>query len=150
MEIPRNGVKLSPSPSSAPHSDKIRVMGVGEGGEDGWSLFNGDVVEYIDRPPQLAGAPTGYSVYVVGTSMEPRYYAGEKLYVHPGKPVLTGSWVLVQAKGRADGEPPRAVIARFIRKTGLKLILGKLNPERQIEVPMKEVVSIHRIVGSGE
>jgi SOS-response transcriptional repressor LexA len=130
--------------------DRIPVMGVGEGGGEGKSLWNGEVVDYVARPPALAGAPNGYATYVVGTSMEPRYHPGELIYVHPGKPVMAGAYVLVQLKPPAEGEPPLALIKRLVRKAGHRYVLEQFNPQRQFEVPVKDVVSIHRVVGSGE
>lgn len=160
---PRNGdgraaqalLKRSPHPdrqnAAAPEvGGKIAVWGTAEGGDEGWSLWNGEIVEYIDRPPQLSGAPKGYAVYVTGTSMEPRYSPGEILYINPAKPVMAGSWVLVQARPSAEGEAPRAVIARLVRKTPTKYVFEKLNPQKQVEIPIKETASVHKIVGSGE
>jgi SOS-response transcriptional repressor LexA len=130
--------------------DRIPVMGVGEGGGEGKSLWNGEIVDYVPRPPALAGAPNGYATYVIGTSMEPRYHPGELIYVHPGKPVTAGAYVLVQLKPPAEGEPPLALIKRFVKKTGQRYVLEQFNPPKQFDVPPKEVVSIHRVVGSGE
>lgn len=130
--------------------DRIPVLGIAEGGEEGWSLWNGDVVDYSARPPSLAGAPNGYATYVVGSSMEPRYHPGELIYVHPGKPVTNGAYVVVQVKPRAEGEPPRALIKRLVRRTASKLTLEQFNPARNFDVALKDVVSVHRIVGSGE
>lgn len=131
-------------------SDRIPVMGIAEGGEEGWSLWNGDIVDYAPTPASLAGAPNGYATYVVGTSMEPRYHPGEMLYIHPGKPVAAGSYVLVQVKPRRDGEPPGALVKRLVKKTGTKIVLEQFNPERTFDIPLDRVVSIHKIVGSGD
>ena len=125
-------------------------MGVGEGGGEGKSLWNGEVVDYVPRPPALAGAPNGYATYVIGTSMEPRYHPGELIYVHPGKPVTAGAYVLVQLKAPAEGEPPLALIKRLAKKAGHRIVLEQFNPPKQFDVPAKDIVSIHRIVGSGE
>jgi len=130
--------------------DRIPVLGIAEGGEDGWSLWNGETVDTVATPPSLMGAPHGYATYVVGTSMEPRYYAGEVIYVHPGKPVTPGAYVVVQVKPKSDGEPPRALIKRLVKRGALKITLEQFNPEKSFDVPLKDVVSIHRIVGSGE
>ena len=131
-------------------ADKVPVMGIAEGGDEGWSLWNGDIVDYLQRPPSLAGAPLGYATYVFGTSMEPRYHPGEVIYVHPGKPVTIGSYVLVQVKAKHDGEPPGALVKRLSRRTAQKIVLEQFNPPRTFEIPLRDVVSIHRIVGSGE
>jgi phage repressor protein C with HTH and peptisase S24 domain len=131
-------------------ADRIPVMGVGEGGGEGKSLWNGEAVDYVSRPPALSGAPSGYATYVIGTSMEPRYHPGELIYVHPGKPVTAGAYVLVQLKPPAEGEPPLALIKRLVKRTANRVVLEQFNPPKQLEIAAREVVSIHRIVGSGE
>jgi phage repressor protein C with HTH and peptisase S24 domain len=136
--------------SPANPADKIPVMGVAEGGEEGKSLWNGEVVDHVARPPSLAGATNAYATYVTGTSMEPRYHPGEMIYVHPGKPVTVGSYVLVQLKAKHEGEPPPALIKRLAKKTGAKIVLEQFNPPKHFDIALKEVVSMHRIVGSGE
>ena len=131
-------------------TDRIPVMGVGEGGGDGKSQWNGEIVDYVTRPPALSGAPSGYATYVIGTSMEPRYHPGEMIFVHPGKPVNVGAYVLVQLKAPAEGEPPLALIKRLAKRTATKIVLEQFNPPKQLEFPVRDVVSIHRIVASGE
>src|SRR5262245_17434964 len=49
--------------------DKIPVLGAGQGGSEGWFPWNGEIVDYVSRPPHLAGATQAYAVYVVGSSM---------------------------------------------------------------------------------
>lgn len=139
-----------PQPEAPKPGDRIPVMGTAEGGEDGFFLLNGETVDWVARPPVLAGANRGYAIYATGTSMEPRYYAGETLYIHPGKPVVVGSFVVVEVRPKADGDPPRAFIAKLERRTGTKWVFGKLNPQRQIEVVARDVVAVHKIVGSGD
>ena len=129
--------------------DRIKVMGVAEGGGEGKSTWNGEIVDWVARPPSLSGAPNGYATYVIGTSMEPRYHPGELIYVHPGKPVALLDYVLVQLKPPAEGEPPLALIKRFVRKTATKIVLEQYNPPKQLDIPARDVVSIHKIVGSG-
>lgn len=130
--------------------DMLRVLGMAEGGPDGWNLWNGEVVQYIRRPDNLLGVPNAYAVFITGHSMEPRYRPGEVVHVHPGKPTNPSDYVLVQRKPRQDGDPPLAVVKLLIKRTGSKLVLGQHNPSKEIEVPASEVVSVHRIVGSSE
>lgn len=131
-------------------TDRIPVMGVGEGGDEGKSLWNGEAVDYAARPPALSGAPSGYATCIIGTSMEPRYHPGEVIYVHPGKPVTAGAYVLVQLKPSAEGEPPLALIKRLAKRTTTRMVLEQFNPPKQLEIPARDVVCIHRIVASGE
>lgn len=129
-------------------ADRIPMLGIAEGGDDGWSLWNGDVIETVPMPPELVGVTNGYGVYCVGVSMVPRYLPGESLYVHPGKPVLIGSFVIVQVKPKNDGDPPRALIKQLVKKTGTKIVLEQFNPSKQFDILLKDVVSVHVIVGT--
>ena len=131
-------------------SDRIPVLGAGQGGSEGWFPWNGEIVDYISRPPHLAGATQAYAVYVVGSSMEPRYYAGELVYIHPGKPVTTGSFVLVQIRPESEGEAPRAFMKRLVRRTANKVTLEQFNPAKEIDIKASDILSMHRIVGSAE
>jgi len=133
----------------------LRVLGMAECGPDGWSLWNGEVIEMTSRPPNLAGAAQAYAVYVTGNSMEPRYHSGELVYVHPGRPVDVGAYVLVQVKPHGDGEAasgeaPRAVIKRLLRRSATKATLEQFNPKRTLEIKSADIISMHRVVGSGE
>jgi len=130
--------------------DKIPVLGAGQGGPDGLFPWNGEIVDYVSRPPHLAGATQGYAVYVVGSSMEPRYYAGELVHIHPGKPVTNGAFVLVQVKPESEGEAPRAFMKRLVRRTANKVIFEQFNPPKEIDIKVSDIVSMHRIVGSAE
>ena len=146
---------VGPSPSKAvplrPGStDKLRVLGMAECGADGWSLWNGDVIDLIDRPAGLVGVPNAYAVYVVGASMEPRYHPGEVVHIHPGRPIDVGAYVLVQRKPKAAGEAPLAVIKRLARRSGAKITLEQFNPAKSFDIKAGDIVSIHRVVGSGE
>jgi phage repressor protein C with HTH and peptisase S24 domain len=107
-------------------------------------------VDHFDRPPSLAGAPDGYATTVTGTSMEPRYHPGEMIYVHPDKHVTVGSYVLVQLRTKTQGEPPPTLIKRLANKTATTIVLEQFNPAKLFDIARKDVVSMHRIVGSGE
>jgi phage repressor protein C with HTH and peptisase S24 domain len=128
----------------------LKVVGMAEGGPEGWNIWNGDIIQYITRPANLVGVAFAYAVYVTGTSMEPRYHAGETVHIHPGKPILPGAYVLVQRKPKGPGEPPLAVIKRLVRRSGNRVILEQYNPPKTFEIKADDIVSIHRIVGSSE
>ena len=133
---------------SSPH-DRLRVLGWGECGTDGWSLWNGDVIDMVEMPANLRGVPGAYAVYVVGASMEPRYHPGELVHIHPGKPLTIGAYVLVQRRAK-DGDTPRAVIKRLVKRTATKIVLEQFNPQKTFEIRNDDIVSVHRVVGSGE
>ena len=131
---------------------RVRVMGTAAGGPDGEVEWNGDVVDYMARPQALQGVANGYAVYIHDDSMSPRYRAGEIVYMHPGRPVGPGNYVLVQlgAPGEPEGPTKRAIIKEYVRKKAKTLVLAQLNPPKQFEIPLDQVKAIHRIVASGE
>ena len=111
--------------------------------------MNGQIVDTIPTIPSLEGVPGAYAVYVSGDSMEPRYMAGEALYVHPNRPVRRGDYVVIQIRN-AVGEPPLGFVKRYVTKTPTVLIVSQFNPAGEIEFPIASVVSVHRVVGSCE
>lgn len=129
---------------------RLPVLGMAECGPDGWSLWNGDVIDTIPRPTNLVGAKGAYAVYINGSSMEPRFFAGEAVHIHPGKPVTIGAFVLVQLKPAHDGESPRAVVKRLVKRSGSKIVLEQYNPPKTFDIKVAEVVSMHRVVGLSE
>jgi len=149
----QDGVGPAPSKPTAARpgsADKLKVLGMAECGADGWSLWNGDVIDLIERPASLVGVPSAYAVYVVGASMEPRYHPGEVVHIHPGRPVEVGAYVLVQRRAKGAGETPLAVIKRLAKRTGARITLEQFNPPRSFDIKSGDIVSIHRVVGSGE
>jgi SOS-response transcriptional repressor LexA len=138
------------SPVSRTPGDKMPVFALGTKEVDGWFSWSGEIADYVLRPPTLAGATNAYAVYVAGSSMEPRYYVGELVHIHPGKPVTIGSFVLAQIRSGGEGEPPRASIRRLAKRTATILRLEQLNPPKEIDVKVTDLLSLHRIVGSAE
>jgi phage repressor protein C with HTH and peptisase S24 domain len=138
-----------PAAARGREPERLKVLGMAQCGPDGWSLWNGDVIDMIERPASLNGVPNAYAVYVVGASMEPRYHPGEVVHIHPGRPIDVGAYVLVQRRGKT-GEAPLAVIKRLVKRTGTKITLEQFNPAKVFDIKAADIVSIHRVVGSGE
>lgn len=105
-------------------------------------------MDYVSRPPHLAGAIGPYAVYVASSSMEPRYYAGEIVYIHPGRTVTPGAFVLVQVKPGSEGEAPRAFIKRLVRRTATKMTFEQFNPPKELVTSRRATSS--RCTGSLE
>lgn len=140
---------LPPSRQWAAGADRIPVMGTAQGGADGLVDWNGEIVDWVGRPPGLSGATNAYAVYVSGSSMEPRYHEGELVYVHPGRPVSQGAYCVVQF-ANDENSPRRAFVKQFVKRTSKALILHQFRPEKDVEIPVERVISVHRIVSSGE
>jgi phage repressor protein C with HTH and peptisase S24 domain len=127
----------------------IPVYGHAVGGKDGEFILSGNQVSEVLAPPNLSHVPDAYAVYVVGDSMEPRYFAGETVFVNPRLPIGRGSFVVAQISKGQESEP-RAYVKRFVLQDAKRLRLEQYNPKKVLEFPMSNVVAIHRIVMSGE
>jgi phage repressor protein C with HTH and peptisase S24 domain len=119
------------------------------GGKDGEFILSGNQVSELLAPPNLSQVPDAYAVYVVGDSMEPRYFAGEAVFVNPRLPISRGSFVVAQISQGQEAEP-RAYVKRFVSQDAKRLRLEQYNPKKILEFSMSTVVAIHRIVMSGE
>ena len=137
----------------------LPVLGTAVGGSaggtpevyDGLFLMNGEILDYIERPPSLRGVTSAYAVYVSDTSMVPRYFPGETLHVHPGRAVVRGedTFVIVQLRPDAEGEPPRALVKQFSRQTSDTLFLKQFNPALELEFPLEQVERLHLVIWAG-
>jgi phage repressor protein C with HTH and peptisase S24 domain len=96
----------------------------------------------MERPPWLQGASDAYAVYTIGEAMQPRYYAGEVLFVAPSLPVIPYCYVVI------IGYDQRAIVRQYIAKEGQKLVVQEHNPQKQSRIALADVKHIHRISGS--
>ncbi len=101
-------------------------------------------IEMVNIPDYLENAPSPYAVYVTGDSMEPRFIAGELLYVHPGKPIRKNDYVVVQLHAQNANH---AIIKKLVKRTAESLIVEQLSDGQTREIPAKDVISVHRVVG---
>jgi phage repressor protein C with HTH and peptisase S24 domain len=127
----------------------IPVYGQAMGGKYGEFVLNGNKVADVLAPASLQGVVGAYAVYIAGSSMEERYFAGEVAYVHPGLPVKKNDFVVAQI-ATEEGAAPLAFVKRFISFDDRRLKLQQLNPKKFIEFPRRLVVSVHRILMAGE
>jgi phage repressor protein C with HTH and peptisase S24 domain len=128
---------------------RIPLYGQAVGGADGQFPLNGSLITEVAAPPSLAGVAGAYAVMVVGTSMEPRYFAGEAVFVNPRLPVRVGDFVVAQIAAD-EGEPPFAYVKRYVGQNEKSTRLEQLNPPKKLSFATGRIVSIHRIVMSGE
>lgn len=130
----------------------LPVRGVAAAGTDALFITNGEPHDWLLRPAVLIGVNEAYAVIAAGSSMEPRYFDGEVVFVHPGRRVAPGrhTFVVVQFYPQEEGEAPKAVIKKYERQTGSELILSQYNPPEELRFPIETVKSIHLIVNPGE
>ncbi len=142
-----------PAPQIVAGERDLPVWGTAVCGEEerGDFRFNGEVVDHVRRPARLSGVKKAFVVYTVGTSMEPRYFAGDPAYIHPGQPVRPGDVVLVELHPEREGEAGAAILKVLVAKTATKYRLKQYNPPNdRIEIEERRVKQISRVVPYGE
>jgi phage repressor protein C with HTH and peptisase S24 domain len=123
----------------------LPVYSAAEGG-DGVMILDSDPIEYMERPTELRDVKGGYAVYVVNDSMFPAYEPGDKVHVHPGKPIAPGKDVLF-VREEKDGTR-HALIKRLVRVSERAWKVRQFNPDQTFELPRRIWQRAYRIVGS--
>lgn len=93
--------------------------------------------------PQQAGIENAYALYIQSGEMQPRYYPGETVYVHPHRPPALRQDCVVELK---SGD---ILIRQLAAQTAQGVSLRQYAPERSVDVDMREIKSISAIVGRG-
>jgi phage repressor protein C with HTH and peptisase S24 domain/DNA-binding XRE family transcriptional regulator len=143
------------SSASQLHSDHgsdhgfVHVLGRAVGGTGGEYIFNGDIIDYIQRPAELKDVANPYAVIVDGDSMSPRFKATEPVFVDPDiSTPRRGDIVIVQLMPRHESESTRGFIKEFWGWTPNHLIVRQLNPEMLIRYPREDVWKVHVVVAA--
>lgn len=143
-EVRRSMYNRVPDRASLP-SD-VPVYGVAVGGSDAEFLINGEIVDYVRRPDGILRARDVYAIYVVGSSMAPRFEEGELVYVSPSRPVSIGDYVVIQLKPKGEAEPKKALIKRLSRRSPANVTLEQFNPANTFKIDIHNIDTIHRVI----
>jgi hypothetical protein len=111
---------------------------------DGFLFNPGAPTESVERPANLRGVFNAFALYMDGDVMEPRYYAGELLYVNPNRPLTRHCYVAVEL---ASGQ---GLIRQFLRRSESEVVLHQLNPAKDLHLKAAEVKRVCRITGAAE
>jgi phage repressor protein C with HTH and peptisase S24 domain len=128
----------------------VPVYGVAAGGADADFHTNGEVIDYVRRPPGIANVRKAYAVYVVGDSMSPRYEEGELVYVNPTRPPSIGDYILIELHAENGHRAGRGYIKKLKSRTGSRIICEQFNPKRDIEFETNTIKLMHRVIPWGE
>lgn len=149
------GAAVRPAPVALPDRNAmpndVPVLGTAAGSHlrGAFQMDEANIVDWVRRPPALAGAKTAYAIYVEGSSMAPEHNAGDLRFVHPGRPPRIGDTVIVQLRN-GPHEPIEASIGHYRRKTATQLVIGKLNPEAEVQLKLDIVIDIHKVLTMNE
>lgn len=153
-EVPllKGDVRVAPIkiPDFYPMPKDVPVMGTAACSlvEGAFQLDN-NIIDYVRRPIGLSTAKDVYALYVEGDSMEPKFIAGDLVFVHPGRPAHINSLVVVQYM-KEDGGYPQAMIGVLHKRTSEVVEIQKYNPEAIVRIDARTVQFVHRIVSNNE
>lgn len=123
----------------------VPILGTAWGGESGDFTMNGETGAFARRPPRYEGRTDVFALYVEGTSMEPRYYAGELILVEKRRPPQNGDHVVVELNSGPDGNR-EAYLKVLVARTPTKLKLRQYSPPKEIEIELTKVGQVLRVL----
>ncbi len=124
--------------------DLIPMRSAARGGDEQTMFLQDGPIDFIRRPPSLGLVRDAYAIYMVGTSMLPRFRPGQILHINPHKPPQPGAGVVVT---KADD---CVLIKEFVRQTHDTLHLMQYNPPLAIEIARGDIRDCHTVVGLDE
>lgn len=146
--IPAPGL-AAPGAGELPRDVPVRGIAACSNGEGAFQIEAGHVVDWVRRPPALAGVREAYGLYVCGDSMEPRWFHGELILVHPGRPVRPGDHVVVVMRD-GPSETPYAYCKRLVRRHGGMVTVEQYNPRATRDLPEEKVIALHRVLSNND
>lgn len=138
------GYTKPPAPPQ-PTRGKLPLYAYAAGDFGGEEVTSNTPFDHIDRPPFISAEADAYAVRVIGTSMEPRYFAGEIVYALRGIPPRQHDFVVVQFR---RGEEMRAMVKQFVSADNGLVRLRQYNPPEDTKLERAVVVSLDTIKGS--
>lgn len=138
-----------PLPSKMPNDVPVKGTAAGSHIGGAFQLDIDTIVDWVRRPPALAGAKHAYALFVEGISMEPRFQPGDLIFIHPDRPPRVGDAVVVQSQN-GPHSPIEAMIGFLRRRTERSVIISKLNPESEIELKTEHIRAIHKVLSTND
>jgi len=104
-----------------------------------------EIVDHVRRPPALNGVKGAYSLIVTGQSMFPLHKDRDLCFVNPHQRPMIDDSVIVFTKHH-ENDPGQAYIKILKKRTLSSVVVEQLNPPAILEIPLKYVVSVHRVL----
>jgi SOS-response transcriptional repressor LexA len=118
---------------------------VGAASGDRLTIAEQNLRGYVPMHPNQAHVRDAFALEVQDVSMEPRYEAGEIVYLAPNRwprPNSDGVFVTTEQEG---------LLKRLVRRGqgDEPIVLRQLNPEKEIEISPGSLAQVHAVVGRG-
>lgn len=128
----------------------VPVFGTVSGGDAeavGDFELNGQIVDYVRRPPRFDGRKDIFAAYVQGYSVSPWREPGQLIYLEAARPPRVMDYVLVELRPTSAGDDTRpALVKRLLGSTPTKLKLRQYTPPKDFEIELRRVLKIYRVL----
>lgn len=150
VPLPTSEVRLAdvPPPLGMPKDVPVRGTVAASDYEKGAFQLGPDIVDYVRRPPGLLAARDVYALYVEGSSMLPKFDAGDLIYVNPNRPVRPGDYVVIQEP--QDEDTIRGFVKQYVKRSGEWHIVQQFNPKGEMRFRAIDAVKIHRVLSTAD
>jgi phage repressor protein C with HTH and peptisase S24 domain len=121
-----------------PRAGKVPLYGMAAGASfDGIAYSSDHVLDWLDAPAINVDA----AFRVAGTSMEPRLFAGETVFVKLGMPPAKGDDAVIEFKDERQG----VIIKTYQGQREGFVFLSQWNPVAEVRVRYDEVRALHAV-----
>ncbi|MEZ5792509.1 MAG: S24 family peptidase [Nitratireductor sp.] len=148
--LPPGAVPLGPpadgSGSQVP-VPQVPVYGTAAGSASGAMAVSQDHDAWVARPPGLQHSANAYALTVIGSSMEPRYFPGDLIFVDPARPVFPGDFIVIQT---GDGSGFDAWLKQLVRFEEAGLVAAQLVDGGLRTFSRDEVRAVHKVLSTAE
>lgn len=125
----------------------VPVLGVAVGGEQADFYTQGEIIDLVRRPPGAGALSSVYALYVVGSSMSPRYEEGELIYLSQARTPSIGDYVVVELKPKKEGDLEGAgFLKKLVKRTTTTLVCEQFNPPKELVFALDDIKTLHRVI----
>ncbi|WP_420406939.1 XRE family transcriptional regulator [Hoeflea sp.] len=129
------------------HFPSLPVYGLAAASVAGNLTMTTDPVEWVSAPAPLSTVREAYALRVIGSSMEPRYFPGDVIFIHPHKPPMSGDHVVIQ---EAMNGGMAVSVKRYDKTTEQHIVTTQYNPLAEIKFSRSRVIAMHRVLTQNE
>ncbi len=136
--------QVEPAAPPANIADVPFWASVAAGNGYGEMILTDTPIDFIRRSDHIANAVDPFAFYIVGDSMEERFYQGDQVVVNRSLPLRPGDDCVFIAQGR-DGQL-RGLVKRLMRSNADVWKVRQLNPRKDFDLPKVPWSIAYRIV----
>jgi phage repressor protein C with HTH and peptisase S24 domain/DNA-binding XRE family transcriptional regulator len=129
----------------------VPVLGTATGGSDAdFTIMNGDAVDWVRRPPRLAGRKDVFALWVRSDSMARWRSPGDLVYCEVARHPQNGDHVVIEMKPDGIDDFRQAYLKKLVSQGGNDYTVCQYNPEREFKIPKDKVQAVYRVIDWAE